>query len=146
MADATPFSTTASGSSPSGGGVPTVESSISLPPSQPAHQAGSSEGGEWELLVSTVRDWFASGQAASLWAQSRTPVVALIALVAALMVLRVYGALINAIDSTPLLPGLLELVGVVWVVRFGVPRLLRSSDRQQLVDGVRRRWQAFRGQ
>ena len=121
------------------GGVPTVESSITLPPSAPE------DGGEWELLVSKVRAWLASGAAATLWAQSRTPVMALAALVGVLMVLRVYGALIDAIESIPLLPGLLELVGVVWVLAFGVPRLVRSSDRQQLLGGWRSRWDAFRG-
>jgi hypothetical protein len=128
-----------------GGGVPTVASTITVPPSPPSEQPGGAEGGEWDLLVSKVRDWFASGQAATLWAQSRTPVVALAALVAVLMVLRVYGALIDAIDSIPLLPGLLELAGVIWLLRYGVPRLVRSSDRQHLVDGLRSRWDAFRG-
>lgn len=127
------------------GGIPTVASTITVPPSAPSGQPGGAEGGEWDLLVSKVRDWFASGQAATLWAQSRTPVVALAALVAALVVLRVYGALIDAIDSLPLLPGLLELTGVIWLLRYGAPRLVRSSDRQQLVDGLRNRWEAFRG-
>jgi hypothetical protein len=136
---------TSSNAGSEGGGVPTVESSITLPPRTPAHEPGEAEGGEWELLVGKVRDWFASGQAASLWAQSRTPLVALAALVATLMVLRVYGALIQAIESIPLLPGLLELVGVIWVVRFGVPRLVRSSDRNQLVGSLRSRWEAFGG-
>lgn len=127
------------------GGIPTVASTITVPPSAPSGQPGGAEGGEWDLLVSKVRDWFASGQAATLWAQSRTPVVVLAALVAALVVLRVYGALIDAIDSIPLLPGLLELTGVIWLLRYGAPRLVRSSDRQQLVDGLRNRWEAFRG-
>ena len=127
------------------GGIPTVASTITVPPSAPSGQPSGTEGGEWDLLVSKVRDWFASGQAATLWAQSRTPVVALAALVAALVVLRVYGALIDAIDSIPLLPGLLELTGVIWLLRYGAPRLVRSSDRQQLVDGLRNRWEAFRG-
>lgn len=141
MADAPTTNTAGS----EGGGIPTVESSITIPPSAPAGQPGNEEGGEWELLVSKVREWFASGQAATFWAQARTPVVALAALVSALLVLRVYGALIDAIDSIPLLPGLLELVGVVWVLRYGVPRLVRSSDRQQLANGLRSRWEAFRG-
>lgn len=127
------------------GGVPTVANTITVPPSVPAEQPSSGEGGEWELLVSKVREWFASGQATTFWAQARTPLVALMALVGVLMVLRVYGALLGAIESIPLLPGLLELVGVIWVLRYGVPRLVRSSDRQQLVDGLRNRWQSFRG-
>ncbi len=123
---------------------PTVASTITLPPVPPT-EAGAAEGGEWELLVSKLRDWFASGEAAVLWSQARTPLVALAALIALLMVLRVYGALIGALESIPLLPGLLELAGLIWLLRFGVPRLVRRSDRQAVVDGLRSRWQAFRG-
>lgn len=129
------------------GGVPTIESSITVAPSPSpgAEPSGGDEGGEWNLLVNQVREWFASGAAAALWQQARTPALALAALLAGLMVLRVYGALINAIDAIPLLPGLLELVAVIWLLRRGVPRLVRSQDRQQLLDGLRRRWQAFSG-
>lgn len=131
---------------PSGqpGGQPTVATTITLPPVPPS-EAGAAEGGEWELLVSKLRDWFASGEAAALWSQARTPLVALAALIALLMVLRVYGALIGALESIPLLPGLLELAGLIWLLRFGVPRLVRSSDRQALLEGLRCRWQAFLG-
>ena len=125
--------------------VPTVATTITVPPSAPATPPTSGEGGEWELLVAKVRQWFASGQARTLWEQARTPVVILAALVATLMVLRVYGALIQAIESMPLLPGLLELVGVIWVLRVGAPRLLRRTDREQLVANLRRRWQGLRG-
>lgn len=124
---------------------PTVASTITLPPSAPPAANEDGEGGEWELLMSKVRDWFASGEAAALWSQARTPLLALAALIVILMVLRVYGALIGALEGIPLLPGLLELVGVIWILRFGVPRLVRSSDRQALVDGLRSRWQAFLG-
>ena len=121
-------------------GQPTVATTITLPPSLPVD---ANAGGEWELLVSKLRDWFAGGEAAILWSRVRTPLVALAALIALLMVLRVYGALIDALESIPLLPGLLELVGVIWMLRFGAPRLVRSSDRQALLDGLRSRWQAF---
>ncbi len=121
---------------------PTVATTITLPPSLPAD---ANEGGEWELLVGKLRDWFGGGEAAALWSRARTPLVALAALIALLMGLRVYGALIDALESIPLLPGLLELVGVIWMLRFGAPRLVRSSDRQALLDGWRSRWQAFQG-
>jgi hypothetical protein len=57
----------------------------------------------------------------------------------------VYAALLGAIDSLPLIPGLLELVGVIWAVRFGVPKLLQRSQREQLFGGIQQRWQSFRG-
>jgi hypothetical protein len=65
--------------------------------------------------------------------------------VGVLLVLRIYSALLGALDSLPLVPGLLELAGVVWVVRFGVPKLLRSSERERLLGGLNQRWKAFRG-
>ena len=66
-------------------------------------------------------------------------------LIALLVVLRVYSALLGAIESLPLVPGLLELVGVIWLVRKGVPKLVRNSEREQLISGLRQRWQSFLG-
>jgi len=103
------------------------------------------EGGEWELLSGTVRAWLESGELQRLWAQVRSPLTALAAVLAALLVLRVYSALLGALDSLPLVPGLLELVGLIWVLRYGVPRLVRNSERAQLVSGLKSRWQAFLG-
>jgi hypothetical protein len=65
--------------------------------------------------------------------------------VAAVLVLRVYAALLAALDGLPLVPGLLELVGVIWILRHGLPKLLRSSEREQLTQQLQRRWKAFLG-
>jgi hypothetical protein len=127
------------------GGIPTIESTITVAPTPAPESPGASEGGEWDQLVSQVRQWWASGAAAALWQRARTPALALALLLAGVTVLRIYGALIQAIDGIPLFAGLLELVGLIWLLRFGMPRLLRSQERQQLVDGLRRRWQAFSG-
>lgn len=124
-----------------------VAATIEVPPlaAPPAADAPAGEGGEWELLTGQVRAWLESGQLEKLWAQARTPVTALAALIALLVVLRVYSALLGAIDSLPLVPGLLELVGVIWLVRKGVPKLVRNSEREQLISGLRQRWQSFLG-
>lgn len=122
---------------------PTVASTVLIP--SVAAAAGTGEGGEWDLLVSRLGDWLRGGEAAALWSRSRTPLLALALLVAGLMLLRVYGALIAAIEGIPLLPGLLELAGLVWVLSQGLPRLLRSSDRRNLLADLRARWSAFRG-
>lgn len=106
----------------------------------------SGEGGEWELLLQKLREWLNQGQLQSLWAQASKPVTLLATLVGVLLVLRIYGALLGAIESLPLVPGLLELAGVVWMVRYGVPKLLRSSEREQLLGGLSKRWKSFRGQ
>lgn len=103
------------------------------------------EGGEWELLVSKVQGWLASGQLQQQWQAARTPLSLLAGLIALLLVLRIYGALLAVLDSIPLLPGLLELAGLIAVLQFGLTRMVRSSDRRQVIDGVRQRWQSFRG-
>lgn len=103
------------------------------------------EGGEWELLLAKLRAWWASGEPQDLWHRLRKPLGGGLTLVVVLLVLQVYGAVIDTLNSLPLLPGLLELAGLIWLLRQGLPRLLRSSDRQQLFSGLASRWQAFRG-
>jgi hypothetical protein len=80
-----------------------------------------------------------------IWSQARNPLTALAALVALLVVLRIYSALVGALESLPLVPGLLELAGLIWLVRYGLPKLVRSRDRQQLLDGIKDRRKDFLG-
>ncbi|MBV2351657.1 CAAD domain-containing protein [Synechococcus sp. HK05] len=126
--------------------VPTVASTIEVPAS-PQMQAPASdqEGGEWDLLVEKVRAWISSGQLQEQWQAARTPLSLLAGLIAVLLVLRVYSAVLGVLDSIPLLPGLLELAGLVAVVQFSLTRLVRSNDRRQVIEGVKQRWQSFRG-
>jgi hypothetical protein len=105
----------------------------------------SDPGGEWELLLAKIRAWIASGAPQALWQRSRLPFTNVVTLVVLLVVLQLYTAVLGALNAVPLLPGLLELVGVLWLARYGLPKLLRSHDRQQLFNGVAQRWQAFRG-
>jgi len=117
--------------------------SASSPNNEAEPQSG--EGGEWELLLGKLRQWLDQNELNNLWAQARKPVTILAGLVGLLLVLRVYSAVLGALDSLPLLPGLLELAGVVWAVRFGIPKLLRSSERERLLGGLNQTWKAFRG-
>jgi len=118
---------------------------LATQPGPSADGEGDGEGGEWELLLQKLRQWLNQGELQSLWSQARKPVTLLAALVGLLLVLRVYSAVLGALDSLPLVPGLLELAGVVWSVRYGVPKLLRSSERERLLSGLSNRWKAFRG-
>jgi hypothetical protein len=118
--------------------------STTLVPASGAEETGG-EGGEWELLLGKVKAWLGEGKLEALWAQARNPISLILAAAALLVVLRVYSALLAAIDSLPLIPGLLELVGVIWAVRFGVPKLLQRSQRQELFGSIQQRWQSFRG-
>jgi hypothetical protein len=126
--------------------IPTVASTLEVPASpQVAIPAADQDGGEWELLVEKVRTWISSGQLQEQWQSARTPLSLLAGLIAVLLVLRVYSAVLGVLDSIPLLPGLLELAGLVAVVQFSLTRLVRSNDRREVIEGLKQRWQSFRG-
>lgn len=125
--------------------MPSVASTIEVPASAPGGQT-SGEGGEWELLLEKLRQWIGSGQLQEQWQASRTPLSLLAGLIALLLVLRLYGALLAVIDSLPLLPGLLELAGLIAVVQFSLTRLVRSEERRSLIQSLQQRWKSFRGQ
>lgn len=126
--------------------IPTVASTLEVPASpQIATSAADQDGGEWDLLVQKVRAWISSGQLQEQWQAARTPLSLLAGLIAVLLVLRVYSAVLGVLDSIPLLPGLLELAGLVAVVQFSLTRLVRSNDRREVIEGLKQRWQSFRG-
>ena len=126
--------------------APMVASTLDLPANpEAAASGGASSGGEWELLLEKLRSWWASGQLQQQWQASRTPLSLLAGLIALLLVLRVYSGLVNVLDSLPLLPGLLELVGLITVVQFSLTKLVRSDDRRQVIVGLQQRWQSFKG-
>jgi len=124
--------------------APELESTTIVPASGSGEGDGEG-GGEWELLLGKVQGWLGQGKLQSLWAQARNPLTLILAAAALLVVLRVYSALLSALDSLPLIPGLLELVGVIWAVRFGVPKLVQRSQRQELISSIQQRWESFRG-
>lgn len=125
-----------------------IAATLEVPPLAASQAPGGAggEGGEWDLLVSKLGTWLASGQLQQIWQQTRLPLMALATLVGVVLLLRLYGALLGAIEGLPLVPGLLELVGLIWLLRHGAPKLVRSQDRQQLITGLKQRWRAFRGQ
>ena len=124
--------------------IPQVASTTDVPASAAA-ASSEGEGGEWELLVEKVKQWISSGQLQQQWETARTPITLLAGLIAVLVVLRIYSSLLGVLESLPLLPGLLELVGVISVVRFSLTRLVKSSDRHEVIDGLKQRWRSFRG-
>jgi hypothetical protein len=127
---------------------PSVAATLEIPARSVSSESEpqSGEGGEWELLLAKLRQWLDQNELQNLWVQARRPVTLLAALVGLLLVLRVYSAILSALGSLPLVPGLLELAGVVWVVRYGIPKMLRSSERDRLLGGLGQSWKAFRGE
>jgi len=124
-------------------------------PSQPAGAAATLSvppldtenggGGEWDLLVGRVQGWFGSGEPQRQWQRIRGPLKGFAILVAVILALRLYATAVSTIDSIPVISGLLELAGLIASLQFLFTRLVRSSERRQVIDQWRQRWQAFRG-
>ena len=126
--------------------VPTVATTIDLPARGEGTAAwATGEGGEWALLLSKLQAWLGSGQLQAQLQAARTPLTLGAGLIALVVVLQIYGALLGVIGSFPLAPGLLELVGLIAVIRFGLTKLVRSQERRALIEGLQQRWKAFRG-
>ena len=79
-------------------------------------------------------------QLKGLWNQWKLPVRLLGGLLVLILVLQVYGGIIRTIDAVPLAPGLLELVGLIWLANFSTRNLIRNSDRADVVAKLRERW------
>jgi hypothetical protein len=101
-------------------------------------------GGEWQMLTTKLADWAASDAPQTLWQELQSPLRALALLLGALFVLRLYAAVLGALEGVPLLAGLLELTALVWIARHGAPALLRREQRQTLLDQLSQRWQRLR--
>jgi hypothetical protein len=105
----------------------------------------SSDGGEWDLLSSKVRQWWNDNNLVELWQRSRRPVFLVVGLIGLTLLIRIYSGILAAIGSIPLAPRLFELVGLGWVIWFSTTRLIRSEERKALIANVGGIWAAFRG-
>jgi hypothetical protein len=103
------------------------------------------EGGEWQLLRGRLNQWLATVDAAALWQGLQTPLRAAGLLLAGLVLLKVYGAILETIAAVPTLSGWLELVGLVWLVRFSMGHLLHREDRDRTLAALTTRWRGFLG-
>lgn len=124
---------------------PLVAEIIEIPPRSGSEEPDGAEGGEWELLLSQVRDWIQTVRLQQSVQELRRPLTLAAWLLGLVVVLRVYAAVIGTLDRLPLVPGLLELVGVIAVIRFAATNLVRSEERQSLLQRLGDRWKAFRG-
>jgi hypothetical protein len=111
---------------------------------EPGQEGPHQDGGEWQMLTTKLADWAASDAPKTLWKQLQSPLKALAVLLGALFVLRLYAAVLGALEGVPLLAGLLELTALVWIARHGAPALLRREQRQTLLDQLSQRWQRLR--
>jgi len=111
---------------------------------EPGQEGPHQDGGEWQMLTTKLADWAASDAPKTIWKQLQSPLKALAVLLGALFVLRLYAAVLGALEGVPLLAGLLELTALVWIARHGAPALLRREERQTLIDQLSQRWQRLR--
>ncbi len=121
---------------------PQVEPAFSSEPSEGVAGEG---GGEWNLLVEKLNAWFASEDLRKQWESLRGPLRAAAILIGLVLLLRVYGSLVGTIDGIPVIGGLLELAGLIYLVRFSFKNLVRAREREQLISSWSNRWREFRG-
>ncbi len=121
-----------------------IATTIAVPPLETAARAEG--GGEWDLLVAKLNAWFNSGELAHQWQKIQGPLKGLAILVGVILALRLYATVVGTLDDIPLLSGLLELTGLIVLVRFSLTKMVKTSERQQVLATWNRRWQAFIGQ
>ena len=125
---------------------PVIASTVSIPAQESTDQdGGQPDGGEWELLVGKVKDWLEQNDLAELWTKAQLPLRVVGGLIVFSLVATVYSGVLSTINSIPLVPGLLELAGVIWLVNFALRNLIRNSDRDNFIKGVRSTWSRVTG-
>ena len=120
---------------------PVIASTVSIP----AQESSDQDGGEWDLLVGKVKAWLEQNDFGELWAKAQLPLRLIGGLIVFTLAARVYSGVLNTIDSLPLVPGLLELAGLIWLVNFALRNLIRNSDRDTFIKGVRSTWTRVTG-
>ena len=126
-------------------GEPSVATTLEVPPLSASQASGGAEGGEWELLLGKLKTWLEQADLPGQWNRLGGPLRGLGLLLAALLVIKLYVALLETLDDLPLLPRLLQLVGLFALINFSLTRLTRKSDREVILADWKRRWDAFRG-
>ena len=120
---------------------PVIASTVSIP----AQESSDQDGGEWELLVDKVKTWLEKNDLAELWSKAQLPLRVVGGLIVFSLVATVYSGVLSTINSLPLVPGLLELAGVIWLVNFALRNLVRNNDRDTFIKGARSTWSRVTG-
>jgi hypothetical protein len=126
--------------------TPSVAATLEAPPLA-VGTVGSEgeEGGEWDLLMGKVRAFLDGGSLQAWWDRLGGPLRGAGLLIGLVLVLRLYDAMLDTLDDLPLVPRLLQLTGLIALVRFALTRLVRTEDRETVLNDWKRRWQRFRG-
>ena len=97
------------------------------------------------LLAGKVKDWLEQNDLAELWTKAQLPLRVVGGLIVFSLVATLYSGVLSTINSIPLVPGLLELAGVIWLVNFALRNLIRNSDRDNFIKGARSTWTRVTG-
>lgn len=119
-----------------------IATTVSVP-ADPGANAG--EGGEFQLLLDKLSALLGDTDLNAVWQQSQRPLKLLGVAMVVIVTLQLTGAVLDTLGGIPMLPRMLQLVGLTWLVMFGSKRLLRSEGRQQLIGQVSGAWNAFVG-
>ena len=119
-----------------------IATTVSVP-ADPGANAG--EGGEFQLLLDKLSSLLGDTDLNAVWQQSQRPLKLLGVAMVVIVTLQLTGAVLDTLGGIPMLPRMLQLVGLIWLVMFGSKRLLRSEGRQQLIGQVSGAWNAFVG-
>jgi len=122
-----------------------IATTIAVPPLETSADASEGDGGEWELLVGKINAWFGSGELNRQWQKIQGPLKGVTILIGAILALQLYATVVGTIDGIPLVSGLLELAGLIALGNFGLTKMVKTSEREQVVANWKRRWQTFRG-
>ena len=141
----TPAPTPAPEPTPEPTPAPTPDPVIASTVSIPAQESADGDGGEWELLVGKVKDWLEQNDLVELWTKAQLPLRVVGGLIVFSLVATVYSGVLSTINSIPLVPGLLELAGVIWLVNFALRNLIRNSDRDKFIQSARSTWTRVTG-
>lgn len=121
---------------------PAIATTLDIPPTPGSTPA---EGGEFDLLIAKLRSWFDEADLAGHWQKLRGPLKGVALLLLAVLVLRLYARLVGTLDAIPVVSGLLELTGLLYLIWFSSTRLVRTSERERVLADWKRRWQDFSG-
>ena len=122
---------------------PSAISSTVNVPADP--DASNGEGGEFQLLLAKLNEQLGGIDLGKIWEQSKQPLKLVGLALVVIFSLQLLGAVLGTLDHIPMLPRLLQLVGLIWLSLFASQRLLRSDERKKMIDAVTSTWKDITG-
>jgi hypothetical protein len=124
--------------------TPSIVERVSVPET-PSRSDADDEGGEWEVLSTKVKEWIEDRDLADRLQRLRQPLLIAAGVVLFILVLRIYGGILAAIETVPLAPRIFELIGVTYATWFATTRLILSEERRKIGAELGDLWSSVRG-